>query len=88
MLEVNFAIWMRETLPLEQQQRIEICSDMYEAAEQADALCVITEWQSFYSPNLKTLKANMRTPIILDGRNLYDKQWLKENQFTYYGIGR
>jgi UDPglucose 6-dehydrogenase len=88
MLEANFTIWMRESLPLAQQQNIEICGDMYEATEQTDALCVITEWQSFYSPNLDTLKANMRNPIILDGRNLYDKQWLEENQFIYYGIGR
>ncbi len=88
MLEVNFMIWLRENLSLEQQKRVEIISDMYEATENSDALCVVTEWQAFLSLDLEQLKANMNTPIILDGRNLYDKAWLTDNQFIYYGIGR
>lgn len=88
MLATNFTDWMHANLSLEQQQRIHIVDDMYTATEDSDALCVVTEWQSFYSPNFESLKNNLRTPIILDGRNLYDKAWLEENGFIYYGIGR
>jgi UDPglucose 6-dehydrogenase len=88
MLDVNFMIWMRENLSLEQQKRVHILTDMYEATQNSDALCVVTEWQAFLSLDLEQLKANMRTPLILDGRNLYDKAWLTENDFIYYGIGR
>ena len=88
MLDVQFMMWMRENLSLEQQKRLLISSEMYEATDNSDALCVVTEWQPFLSPDLDKLKQNMNTPLILDGRNLYDKQWIQENQFTYYGIGR
>ncbi|VAW48748.1 UDP-glucose 6-dehydrogenase [hydrothermal vent metagenome] len=88
MLDANFMIWMRENISLEQQKRLILSGEMYNATHNADALCVITEWQSFLSPDLDKLKHNMNTPLILDGRNLYDKQWIQENQFTYYGIGR
>ncbi|NPA72789.1 MAG: UDP-glucose/GDP-mannose dehydrogenase family protein [Gammaproteobacteria bacterium] len=88
MLDVNFMIWMKETLSLTQQAQVEICADMYEATQQADALCVVTEWKPFWSPNLVALKENMATPILLDGRNLYDKQWIEHNGFTYFGVGR
>ena len=88
MLDLNFMIWMRDHLSLEQQSKIQIGADMYEVADNSDALCVVTEWQPFWSPDLEKLKDLMNTPIILDGRNLYDKEWVKENGFTYYGIGR
>jgi len=87
-LDANFTIWMRENLSLEQQKRVHIATDMYEATQNSDALCLVTEWQAFLSLDLEQLKAKMRTPLILDGRNLYDKTWLNDNQFTYYGIGR
>jgi len=88
MLDINFMIWMRENLSLEQQSRIQISAEMYDVTKNSDALCVITEWQPFSSPDLLKLKEMMNTPIILDGRNLYDKEWIQENGFTYYGIGR
>ncbi|MCF6345324.1 MAG: nucleotide sugar dehydrogenase [Thiomicrorhabdus sp.] len=88
MLDADFTMWMRENLSLEQQKRVHIATDMYEATQNSDALCLVTEWQAFLSLDLEQLKAKMRTPLILDGRNLYDKTWLNDNQFTYYGIGR
>jgi len=88
MLDCNFMIWMRENLSLEQQKRVQTVTEMYDAAKNSDALCVVTEWQQFRSPDLEKLKTLMKTPMILDGRNLYDKEWIEENQFTYYGIGR
>ncbi|GKT11823.1 MAG: UDPglucose 6-dehydrogenase [Thiomicrorhabdus sp.] len=88
MLDINFMIWMRENLSLEQQSNIQISSEMYDVTQNSDALCVVTEWQPFWAPDLDKLKELMNTPLILDGRNLYDKEWIKENGFTYYGIGR
>ncbi|MCF6253969.1 MAG: hypothetical protein L3J38_04395, partial [Thiomicrorhabdus sp.] len=73
---------------LDQQKNLHIASDMYEATQNSDALCLVTEWQAFLSLDLDKLKANMNTPLILDGRNIYDKAWLTENDFIYYGIGR
>lgn len=88
MLDINFMIWVRENLSLEQQKRLSTFGDMYDATENSDALCVVTEWQLFLAPDLDKLKNSMRTPLILDGRNLYNKQWIQSHQFTYYGIGR
>lgn len=60
----------------------------YAAVENADALMLVTEWKQYWSPDFKRLKALMRTPLILDGRNAYDPQWVRDNGFTYYGVGR
>ncbi len=88
MLDVHFMIWVRENLSLEQQKRLVILCEMYEATQNSDALCVVTEWQTFLAPDMEKLKHNMRTRLILDGRNLYNKEWIQSHQFTYYGIGR
>ncbi len=58
------------------------------AAEGADALAVVTEWNLFRSPDFEALKHQLKQPVIFDGRNIYDPQRLKELGFTYYGIGR
>lgn len=88
MLDTNFMIWMRKNLSLDQQELITIVSDMYDATENADALCVLTEWTQFWALDIERLKTQMNNHIVLDGRNLYDKDWVVENDFTYYGIGR
>ena len=88
MLDANFTLWIRENIPIEQQKLITTCFDMYDTTESADALCVVTEWRQFWSPDLPKLSEQMNTKIILDGRNLYDKEWIEENGFTYFGIGR
>ena len=58
------------------------------ALEGADALVIITEWKEFRSPDLDLVKAKLRTPVIFDGRNLYDPAALARQGFTYYAIGR
>ena len=58
------------------------------AAEGADALAVVTEWNLFRSPDFEVLKHQLKQPVIFDGRNIYDPQRLKELGFSYYGIGR
>lgn len=80
--------WVEKHLELKAQQHIQYYSDMYEATERADALCVLTEYKAFWSPDFEELKAKMRTPIIMDGRNLYNKYWVEDNGLTYFGVGR
>jgi len=63
------------------------CNDMYEAAVDADALLLVTEWNQFRMPSLPVLKKTMNTPLIIDGRNIYDRAYLEENGFKYLKIG-
>jgi UDPglucose 6-dehydrogenase len=63
------------------------CSDMYDAALDADALLVVTEWKEFRVPSWGVLLKTMNQAVILDGRNIYDRQELIEMGFHYYRIG-
>ncbi len=63
------------------------CNDMYEAAIDADALLLVTEWNQFRMPSLSVLARTMKQRVIVDGRNIYDSDYLKDNGFTYYKIG-
>ena len=63
------------------------CKDMYEAALDADALMLVTEWKQFRLPSWGVVKRAMRTPVLFDGRNIYDREELTANGFTYYHIG-
>jgi len=60
----------------------------YDCAEGAEALFVVTEWSQFRRPDLARLRQVMRTPVIFDGRNLFDPAELREAGFVYYGVGR
>jgi UDPglucose 6-dehydrogenase len=60
----------------------------YEAAEGADALVLVTEWNEFREPDFDRLKTLMRRPSIFDGRNIYNPKFLREKGFHYEGIGR
>lgn len=62
--------------------------DPYEAAAGADALMLVTEWKPYWSPDFKRLKAEMAKPLLLDGRNVWDPDYMKRSGFVYYGIGR
>lgn len=63
-------------------------SDIYDAADNADALVVPTEWKEFRLPNWEILKKIMRTHIIIDGRNIYNRAELENIGFKYQGIGQ
>ena len=67
--------------------KVTYCKDMYEATVDADALMLVTEWNQFRVPSLPVLKKAMREKVIIDGRNIYDAEYLAENGFTYYKIG-
>ncbi|MEQ1963748.1 UDP-glucose/GDP-mannose dehydrogenase family protein [Xenorhabdus khoisanae] len=58
------------------------------ALKGADALIICTEWQNFRAPDFDVIKDSLKTPVIFDGRNLYDPERLQSRGFTYYGIGR
>jgi UDPglucose 6-dehydrogenase len=60
----------------------------YEAAQGADALAIVTEWQEFRSPDFERLKELLHNPVIFDGRNLYDPSMAARFGLTYYAIGR
>ncbi len=67
---------------------VNYANDMYAAALDADALLVVTEWKQFRMPSLTALRRTMATPLIIDGRNIYDRDYLEENGFTYKCIGK
>lgn len=58
------------------------------ALDGADGLAVVTEWQEFRSPDFEALKAKLSSPVIFDGRNLYDPVLMKRLGIRYFGIGR
>lgn len=58
------------------------------ALQGADALIIITEWREFKVPDLELIKQKLSTPVIFDGRNIFDPLRMKSNGFEYYGIGR
>ena len=65
-----------------------LCNSSLEALEGADALAIVTEWQEFRSPDFDYLKQTLRTPVIFDGRNLYDPAQMTRAGFSYYAVGR
>jgi len=68
--------------------KIKYAKSQYDALKNADALVLITEWQEFREPDFNYMKTLMRTPVVFDGRNIYNPEKLKRLGFTYYGIGR
>jgi UDPglucose 6-dehydrogenase len=67
---------------------VKLCRNAYEAAEGADALVIVTEWKEFRSPDFDRLKQILKSPLVFDGRNIYDPAMLGRFGFTYYAIGR
>ena len=68
--------------------KVVYCNDMYEAALDSDALLLVTEWKQFRLPSWAVLKKTMNTPLVIDGRNIYDRQDLSEMGFDYMCIGK
>ena len=73
----------REALP-----SLVCCQNPYEVASGADALVVTTEWREFESLDLMQVKGMMQRPLILDGRNLFDREKMRSMGFEYLGVGR
>ena len=64
------------------------CTAQYEAVQGAHALCLLTAWKQYWSPNYAELLKSMQHPLILDGRNIYDPAYVKTQGFAYMGVGR
>ncbi len=69
-------------------RNVTYCDDMYEVARDADALVVCTEWPVYRTPDFQRIAESLTSPLVFDGRNLYDLHWMAQRGFTYYSIGR
>src|SRR5204862_5098649 len=67
---------------------VELCSDAYSVAEQADALILLTQWSEFRRLDLDRIRQAMKYPLLVDGRNLYDPKEMVSKGFFYQPIGR
>ncbi|HEY6770156.1 MAG TPA: UDP-glucose/GDP-mannose dehydrogenase family protein [Candidatus Sulfotelmatobacter sp.] len=67
---------------------ITFASSVYDAAHGADALLILTEWEEFANLDLTRLSQELKYPIVIDGRNLYDPEVMAAHGFTYYSVGR
>ncbi|HYD81813.1 MAG TPA: UDP-glucose/GDP-mannose dehydrogenase family protein [Paucimonas sp.] len=68
--------------------RIRFCERPMEALRDADALAILTEWKTFRSPDFDQVKSMLRSPVIFDGRNLYEPDLMSDLGIEYHGIGR
>lgn len=75
-----------KTIPASRAMRY--TSDPYQTARDADALLILNEWQEFTELNLERVRNLMRYPVLIDGRNLFDRAAMKERGFTYLSVGR
>ncbi|QEL16206.1 UDP-glucose dehydrogenase family protein [Limnoglobus roseus] len=68
--------------------KLTYCDGPYGAVEGADALVIVTEWKTFQNPDFEMMKKLLTTPLIFDGRNIYDTKVMQNLGYTYYAIGR
>ncbi len=67
--------------------KLTYCTTPYETLEGADVLTILTEWSEFRNPDFDIIRKKLRSPVIFDGRNLYDPEKMKQMGFRYSGIG-
>lgn len=65
-----------------------IATTAEEATQEADALVLVTAWDEFWSPDFELLKRNLKQPVVFDGRNMYEPDFMAEQGFRYFAIGR
>lgn len=68
--------------------KITYCKDLYDAAVEADAVALMTEWKQFRVPSWAAVKRVMRGDVLVDGRNIFDKEELLSEGFRYKAIGK
>lgn len=78
---------MEEAKHLHLGDTIRYAENEYDALKGADALLLVTEWSEFRVPDWKKVKSELTTPVVFDGRNLYNREQLRKDGFTYFGIG-
>ncbi|MDO5572189.1 MAG: UDP-glucose/GDP-mannose dehydrogenase family protein [Bacteroidales bacterium] len=79
---------MKEVEKRVKNDNLKLVDEPYDALIDADAMLLVTEWKEFRVPSWNVVKKLMKTPVIVDGRNIYDAQELKDLNITYYSIGR
>ncbi len=77
-----------ENVRCEYDDKLTYSARPYGAKEGADALVIVTEWQEFRNPDFEIMRRLLKSPVIFDGRNLYDPATMKEHGFVYHSIGR
>jgi len=93
LLEAGAKVKVFDPIAMEECKRrigdaVEYATDKYDATLNADALLLLTEWKQFRLPNWSVIKKLMQTPLIIDGRNIYNVDELKELGFDYFCIGK
>jgi UDPglucose 6-dehydrogenase len=68
--------------------RIEFADSSYEALRNADALAILTDWNEYRHPDFERMRSLLRRPLVVDGRNLYAPEKMKQLGFDYQSIGR
>jgi UDPglucose 6-dehydrogenase len=68
--------------------KVTFANKNYDALKGADGLAIVTEWSEFRRPDFEKMRKLMRSPVIFDGRNLFEPEQMKQSGFTYYSIGR
>jgi UDPglucose 6-dehydrogenase len=74
----------REMLP----EAVQYCEDSYDAADGADAMIIVTEWNQFRSLDMERVRSLLNQPVVVDLRNLYDPKRMKDQGFQYSSVGR
>jgi UDPglucose 6-dehydrogenase len=93
-VEAGFAVEAYDPIAAEnarvylKSSQVEFKATQDEVLENADVLCIFTEWKSFLQPDFPKLKKLMKNSLIFDGRNIYDPDYIKETGFEYHSIGR
>ena len=70
------------------EEGIAFFDDPYAAAENADALVLVTEWRQYWAPDFERLLDDMNEHVLVDGRNIWSPEVVRNRGFTYYSIGR
>jgi UDPglucose 6-dehydrogenase len=71
-----------------EREDLKLCDSPEQALQNADALVVATEWREFRSPDFNAIKSLLNQPVVVDGRNIYDPEYMSEQGFSYYAVGR
>jgi UDPglucose 6-dehydrogenase len=69
-------------------ETVQYCGDSYDAAEGADAMIIVTEWNQFRSLDMERIRSSLKQPVVVDLRNLYDPKRMKDQGFLYSSVGR
>ena len=73
---------------LDSNSQVAYAASAMEALQGADALAIVTEWKTFRAPDFVAMKAALKSPLVFDGRNLYEPSTMADHGFRYFPIGR